>query len=207
VYRRNLFINPHLSQQTIGHQAALLRIFKNLLRQLLFHYTEQMIDTIKRKFVLSQLPYLVIRVAIGAIYIYAGVGKLVDINAFARTIDQYDIVPDALLSVVAFGLPALEVIAGLGLIFDISGSLIAVLAMLMMFVVVLGYGILNNLDVDCGCFSPEEILNRGNLKQALFRDLVMIAAVFFLFISRRVRSLSAQHPSLWGKFRLFKGGS
>jgi uncharacterized membrane protein YphA (DoxX/SURF4 family) len=166
-----------------------------------------MIAAIKKKNILFRWRDLSIRVVIGTIFIYAGVVKLLDINAFARTIDQYDIVPDALIPVVAFGLPALEVIAGLGLIFDISGSLIAVLAMLIMFIVILGYGIINNLDVDCGCFSPEEIASRGNLKQALYRDLVMIAAVFFLFISRGVRSLSAERPSLWGKFRLFKGGS
>ena len=87
-----------------------------------------MIDTINRKFVFSQLSYLVIRVAIGAIFIYAGVAKLLDMKAFASTVDQYDIVPDALIPAVTVGLPALEAIAGLGLIFDISGSLIAVLA-------------------------------------------------------------------------------
>ena len=166
-----------------------------------------MIDTINRKFVFSQLSYLVIRVAIGAIFIYAGVAKLLDMKAFASTVAQYDIVPDALIPAATVGLPALEAIAGLGLIFDISGSLIAVLAMLIMFIVVLMYGIFNDLDVDCGCFSPDEAATKGNLKQALYRDFMMMFAVLFLFVSRHVRSLSAPRPSLWGKIRLLKGGS
>jgi uncharacterized membrane protein YphA (DoxX/SURF4 family) len=123
-----------------------------------------MIDIIKRKLFLSPSLYHVIRVAIGAIFIYAGISKLLDIKAFARTIDQYDIVPDAMLPIVAVGLPSLEAIAGLGLIFDIAGSLITILAMLIMFIAVLGCNILNDLDVDCGCFSPDELANRGNLR-------------------------------------------
>jgi len=171
------------------------------------HSVRNMIDMIKRKLVLTPWPYHAIRVSIGAIFVYAGAIKLLDIQAFARTIDQYDIVPAALLPIVAVGLPALEAMTGLGLIFDISGSLIYVFAMLIIFVVVLGDGIINNLDIDCGCFSPEEMAKRGNLKQALYRDLLMIAAVLFLYVSRRLRSLSSQRPSPWGKIRAFKGGS
>jgi uncharacterized membrane protein YphA (DoxX/SURF4 family) len=160
-----------------------------------------------RKLFISPWPNLAARFAIGAVFIYAGAAKLLDINAFTRTIDPYDILPDVLIPVAAIGLPSIEVLAGLGLIFDIKGSLSAISAMLIMFVIVLSYGILNNMDVDCGCFSPDEAASRGNLKQALLRDLVMIAAVIFLFISRRMRPLRSQRHSIWGKIRLLKGGS
>jgi len=142
----------------------------------------------------------------GGIFVYAGIVKLLTINAFARTVDQYDIIPDALLPAVAVGLPAFEVIAGVGLIFDIAGSLTAILALLVLFIAVLLYGVINNMDVDCGCFSPEEAANRGNLAQALYRDLAMIAAVMFLLVHRRLRPSNLQSLSLWGKIRSFKGG-
>ncbi|MBF0505436.1 MAG: DoxX family membrane protein [Nitrospirae bacterium] len=150
---------------------------------------------------------LAIRVVIGTVFIYAGIVKLLDIKAFAHKIEQYDMVPDELLPVAAVALPVFETIAGLGLIFDIPGSLIAISSLLILFIAVLGYGILNDLDVDCGCFSQVEIANRGNLRQALYRDLFMVAAVLFLSVSGRVRTLYSQHSSLRGKLRLFKGGS
>jgi len=142
----------------------------------------------------------------GSIFVYAGIVKLLNINIFAHTIDQYDLIPDTLLPAVAVGLPAFEVIAGLGMIFDITGSLTAILALLMLFVSVLAYGIINNMDIDCGCFSPDEAARRGNLAQALYRDLAMIAAVMFLFVHRRLRPSNSQSLSLWGKIRSFKGG-
>ena len=160
-----------------------------------------------RKLFISPWPSLAIRCVIGTVFIYAGAVKLLDINAFARTIDQYDMLPAALIPVAAIGLPSLEVLAGLGLIFDITGSLSVISAMLTLFIIILSYGIVNNMDVDCGCFTPDEAASRGNLKQALLRDLIMIAAIIFLFISRRMRPLQSQRHSIWEKIRLLKGGS
>ena len=83
---------------------------------------KKIIDTVK-KMLLSHKLYLLLRVIIGSVFIYAGFVKLIDPKAFANAISQFDIVPEFLLAPLAIGLPALEFFAGLGLIFNIRGSL------------------------------------------------------------------------------------
>jgi uncharacterized membrane protein YphA (DoxX/SURF4 family) len=143
-------------------------------------------DTIK-KILLSPKLDLIIRLVIGSVFIYAGFIKLIDPKAFAKVISQFDIVPDILLPAVAIGLPAAELLAGLGLILNIKGSLAVIFNLLVVFIMVLGYGIFNNMDIDCGCFSTEEINARNSLKQALFRDLFMIAAACYLYVYKRIK--------------------
>jgi uncharacterized membrane protein YphA (DoxX/SURF4 family) len=100
--------------------------------------------------------YRLCRWTLGGIFIYAGSTKLLEPEIFAVLIEAYGIVPERLLMPVATGLPLLEVIAGIGLLFDIRGSLSLTTGLLVLFMVVLGYGIAMGLDVDCGCFGPED---------------------------------------------------
>jgi hypothetical protein len=93
-----------------------------------------------------------------------------------------------MLPVVAIGLPALETVAGIALMFDVAGSLAIIFGLLIMFVVIIWYGILSGLNIDCGCFSPEETAGQNSLKRAFYRDLGMIAAAVYLFWVRRVRT-------------------
>ena len=141
-----------------------------------------------KKFLLLPLLYHFIRFVLGSIFVYAGFIKLIDPKTFAKAISQYDLVPEGLLIPVAIGLPAIEILAGLGLVFAIRGSLSIIFGLLVTFVIVLWYGILNNLSIDCGCFSPEELKSYTSLWHAFFRDLVMIAAVVYLYVSHEIRS-------------------
>ena len=147
---------------------------------------KKILDTFK-KMLLSHKLYLLLRVIIGSVFIYAGFVKLIDPKAFANAISRLDIVPEFLLAPLAIGLPALEFFAGLGLIFNIRGSLTVIFNLLFIFILVLGYGIFNDLDIDCGCFSPEEINAHNSLKQALFRDLLMVIAVIYIYIYNRIK--------------------
>lgn len=140
-----------------------------------------------RKLLLSPKLDLIVRLLIGSVFIYAGFIKLIDPKAFAKVISQYDIVPDILLPVVAIVLPAAEFLAGLGLVLNIRGSLMVIFNLLIVFIMVLGYGIFNDMNIDCGCFSTEEINAHNSLKQALFRDLFMILATCYLYVYKRVK--------------------
>lgn len=150
---------------------------------------------------LSWLPFL-IRLALGLVFIYAGTVKLSAPKAFARIISQYDLVPSALLPVVAIGLPVLELLAGIGIILSVRGSLTLTFSLLILFVTVLWYGILNNLDADCGCFSAEDLKNQAGLWQAFYRDLVMIGAAVFLYLLRWVQSGEKLPLPLGAKIRM-----
>lgn len=138
-----------------------------------------------RHIVISPWTYRLVRASLGLVFVWAGALKLADPEAFAAIISVYDLVPDALLVPVAIGLPVLEVIAGLGMIFDVRGSLGTIFGLLVMFVIVLWFGILKDLDIDCGCFSLSELKEHDTLMSALYRDLVMIAGVLYLLWWRR----------------------
>ena len=136
-------------------------------------------------------PYRIVRMALAALFIYGGVIKLFDPKAFAATISAYDLVPDISLPVVAIGLPLIETIAGLALLLNRPWGLHLVTGLLVLFVFVLGYGILGDLDVDCGCFGAEELDKRAGLREAFYRDLILIGMVApYLYLSRRVRELA-----------------
>jgi rhodanese-related sulfurtransferase len=107
------------------------------------------------------------------------------VEAFAETIASYRLVPEGLLVPVAIGLPVLEVAAGAGLIWDVKGSLGVITALLAIFILVLWFGILKDLDIDCGCFSPSELKEHDGLRQAMYRDFWMVGAAAYLFWWRK----------------------
>ena len=95
-------------------------------------------------------------------------------------------------------LPLLEMIFGLGLLLDIKGSLAGITGLLMLFTAILGYGIRLGLDVDCGCFGPQDLESRAyhSLRPALYRDFAMIAGVIFLYLWRQYHSIKPVKISL-----------
>jgi uncharacterized membrane protein YphA (DoxX/SURF4 family) len=147
------------------------------------------VKSIATDILMSPWPYRIFRFGLAALFIYGGVVKLFDPKSFANIISSYDIVPDSLLPFVAIGLPLVETLAGIALLFDVRGSLAVISGLLGLFVFVLGYGILNDLNVDCGCFGAEELAQQASLHQAFLRDLFLVGIIVpYLYLSRRVRT-------------------
>jgi uncharacterized membrane protein YphA (DoxX/SURF4 family) len=132
--------------------------------------------------------YHFLRLGLACIFMYAGFIKLLDPLAFAHAIAQYDLIPEGLLPLVAVGLPALELLAGVGLIFEVRCSLTLIAFLLLIFLVILGYAVWHNLDIDCGCFTLDELDAQHGVKTAFWRDLIMIGATLFLYWRRRSRA-------------------
>jgi uncharacterized membrane protein YphA (DoxX/SURF4 family) len=135
--------------------------------------------------------YKISRLILGGIFIYAGSIKLLEPKTFVILIEAYGIVPESLLMPVAIILPILEVAAGIGLLFDIEGTLSMIAGLVVLFIAILGYGIWMGLDVDCGCFgseNPESEAFHG-LKASLYRDLIILSGIVFIYIWRRYRSI------------------
>lgn len=131
--------------------------------------------------------YRLLRWGIAFLFIWSGAAKLLDPDTFAVIIHEYRLLPLSLVRPVAYGLPALELLAGLALAFDLRCGLAAVTALMALFIAVLLYGLWHGLDVDCGCFGmydPETSLY-GKLKPALYRDLLMLLVIAFLYRSRQ----------------------
>ena len=138
---------------------------------------------------LSSWIYRIVSWVLGGIFFYSGATKLLAPQTFAVLIEAYGLLPDMLLMPVALILPALEFVAGVGLLFEIHGSLAMINGLLLLFAAILGYGIWMGLDVDCGCFGPEDSEAEAfhGLRLALYRDIVMLTAVAFLYGWRRYR--------------------
>jgi uncharacterized membrane protein YphA (DoxX/SURF4 family) len=137
----------------------------------------------------NEWTYRVIRLGLALLFLYGGLTKLADPKAFARVISDYNLVPEGMLAIVAIGLPLLETVAGLGLVFDRRGSLAAIAGMLALFLFVLWYGILMDLSIDCGCFGFEELEGQQSLWGAFYRDVLLLGGVVpFLYLSRWYRT-------------------
>lgn len=138
--------------------------------------------------ILRQLSAALLRWTLGGLFVWAGVVKLSNPKAFARSVDAFGLAPEPLLPVVAILLPLGEILVGLAVLRRWRGGLPAMAALLGVFILVLGFALGQGLDVDCGCFSVSEQREHTSVRAALLRDLVMLAGVVSLgLLSRRVR--------------------
>ncbi|MFH2131755.1 MAG: MauE/DoxX family redox-associated membrane protein [bacterium] len=130
----------------------------------------------------SVWSYRALRLFLGMVFIWSGLTKIADPVSFAAIIEAYGLIPGGLSGVAAIGLPLLEIVSGMGLLFDIRGSLLLTAGMLVSFIVILSYAVYSGLDVDCGCFGPgaPEAEAFHNLGSAIVRDLLMIGIIIYL---------------------------
>jgi uncharacterized membrane protein YphA (DoxX/SURF4 family) len=147
--------------------------------------------------------YTFSRWGLGILFVYAGGRKLLAPAVFATLIDAFGIVPENLLPIVAVLLPVLEVLTGIALLVDIQGGLAVAAGLLMLFIVILGYGLRMGLDVDCGCFGPGDPEARAfhGMRVALIRDLALMAVVGWLVVWRHRRGLWSTRPVSLGSKR------
>lgn len=131
--------------------------------------------------------YHLFRIGLSTIFIWSGLAKLKNPQIFAILIDSYGLIPESWTSFVSYALPLLEVVAGIGLLIDLRGHLAAITLMLVAFLFILGYGIHMGLDVDCGCFGPNDPEAKAyhGLRSAFYRDILLMFVIVYLYIRRR----------------------
>jgi len=118
---------------------------------------------------------VILRWAVGAIFIYASMDKLLNPSAFAVAVYNYRILPGGLINLVAITLPWLELICGILLIiglFPRAGALI-LSVLLLIFFSALSINIYRGIDISCGCFSVSTGTDRIGLS-TLLRDLSIL---------------------------------
>ncbi|MGE4291211.1 MAG: MauE/DoxX family redox-associated membrane protein [Desulfovibrio sp.] len=128
-----------------------------------------------------------VRVCLAGVFLYAAVGKLGDPEGFARVIGGYGLAPQAALLPLAVALPALEVLAALGLLLNYRGALSLYVGLLLLFILVLGHGIRLGLDVDCGCYGPGDPEGEAyhGLWSALLRDCLLLLVCGYIYVWRK----------------------
>ncbi len=141
-----------------------------MLRSILFHST----------------CYLLVRVLLGAVFLVSGILKAGDLEAFTGIVNAFAILPEAWAPFAALVICACEIIFGVALIMDVKGGLGGITAMLVVFILVLGYAIHLGYDIDCGCFGPQdpEAKAFSSLRTSLIRDVFMVAVAVYLYAWR-----------------------
>jgi putative oxidoreductase len=102
----------------------------------------------------GRIVVLGLRLVVAAIFLTAALPKIADPVSFATDIDNYRMVPDALIGPMSVALPLLEALVGISLITGIHarGAAIIASAMLVAFAIGMIQAIGRGIDLDCGCF-------------------------------------------------------
>ncbi len=147
------------------------------------------------------------RMVLAVIFLWSGLIKLSDPASFGIIIDAYGLMPENWIMPVAIGLSVMEIAAAAGLLIDARGSLATIAGLLVMFMALLAYGIHLGLDIDCGCFGPDDPESGAfhGLRTAFYRDIAMMAGVLYLYlcrINRFMKPIRLWDMVMRGRFRL-----
>ncbi len=135
---------------------------------------------------LKKYFHILVRIALGLVFIYASVHKIRDPVAFAGSVAAYKILPYGLNFLVAAILPWVELICGLLLVigYKVKAAASIVIAMNLVFIVALSSTIVRGLDIDCGCFK------QGGEKtpawEVITRDIMFLVAAIFLAVNKQM---------------------
>jgi uncharacterized membrane protein YphA (DoxX/SURF4 family) len=121
-------------------------------------------------------------VLLAGVFVASGCLKLADPSALAVTVKALGLAPGWAALPLSALLAGLETLAGLGLLLGLRWSLPAVTGLLLFFIAILAYALDMGLDIDCGCFGPDEPEARAfhGLWSALGRDLGFLAGAAYL---------------------------
>ncbi|MQA32320.1 MauE/DoxX family redox-associated membrane protein [Modestobacter roseus] len=94
------------------------------------------------------------RLLLGVVLVVAGALKMPDPAAAERAVRAYRLLPEELVSLVAFGLPVLEIAAGLALLAGVFVRTAAIAGAVLMavFIAAIASAWARGLQIDCGCF-------------------------------------------------------
>src|SRR5512138_1862997 len=136
----------------------------------------------------SEILYHLVRVGCGVIFIYASWGKILDPAAFARIVQNYQLLPSAAVHPVAVVLPWIEAVCGLALVSGVGagGGLAVFTGMMAVFTGALALNAWRGIDTECGCFSVAAGAAAGRTVDDLVRDLLLLAAAAWA-LAHRVR--------------------
>ena len=141
----------------------------------------------------SGWAFLIIRLIIGGIFIYASIDKIIAPGEFAKIIHNYRLVHPNLINTMAIIFPWFELIAGIGLItgFRYKGSNFIILCMLLIFIIALGINFVRGVNISCGCFSSSSSAN-SNLLMRIIEDALMILGCLAIMLKPRLTKRSSQ---------------
>jgi putative oxidoreductase len=135
-----------------------------------------------KKILFNKYFLLGLRLIIGFVFVYASIGKIANPEEFAKSIDNYRVMPIYTINFIAIVLPWVELIIGLFVIFGIMIRTTSLLLMLNMsvFCILILNAIFRNLDIECGCFSSASAMVGW---PKFFEDMVLLLIAIMIYFS------------------------
>ncbi|MCK9243919.1 MAG: DoxX family membrane protein [Candidatus Marinimicrobia bacterium] len=135
----------------------------------------------------------VIRLALGFLFIYAAIDKIIQPEKFAVVIYNYRVLPFEFVNIVAIIVPWLEVAIGITLILGIwletAAFLLSVLSI--GFIMLIISAIARGLNIECGCFTLSESGSLVSWKRVI-EDILILAGGLFIFFRHLPEKQSAK---------------
>lgn len=129
-----------------------------------------------------------LRLGLGALFVFAGLAKLRDPTGFATEIANYRLMPE-LAPYLAIALPAIEVVLGVCLLVGPAlwrrAAALATGLLLIVFTIAVAQVVARGINVDCGCFGGSSGPVTG---LTLARDLLLLGATALLFFMTPARA-------------------
>jgi protein-disulfide isomerase len=146
-------------------------------------------------------PWLatVVRIGLGAIWIWASMSKLSSPRTFVQAVRAYDASPEWLSRAIGYGLPVLEFGIGVLLILGVAVRLSAIMSAVLFAVFLIGLvqAAARGLQLSCGCFGGGGNTLQTQYTLDILRDIgLLIVAVFLAlwsFTYFSVESYLARH--------------
>lgn len=137
---------------------------------------------------------LLVRLVVAGLFIYAGAIKLLQPDTFLGDIESYRMMPYSLAWLVAFYLPPLEILCGLGLLWSKTrrASASILIGLMLVFIVAIAAAWLRGLDISCGCFGSSE--GDANYLWLIVRDLLIVGGLLFSLLNSYDGSLPSTDP-------------
>ena len=126
---------------------------------------------------------LLARMALGGVFLVAGILKILDPGSLLSATETYQIIPYRWSYWLALYLPWVEVLAGLGILLRKAypGSLFLITALLAVFLIALTQAWVRGLNIICGCFSKATAESAGRYVFYVTRDLSLLGLVGLLW--------------------------
>lgn len=120
-----------------------------------------------------------IYLALGGVFVWAGIAKLMDPNAFLSSILTYEVFPRSLAVAAALFVPYLELCVGFSLATGAlrRGGRWLAIGMTVAFTGLLIQAAARGLDADCGCFGSQAYASEAGYTWPIARDILMLAGL------------------------------
>jgi len=146
------------------------------------------------------IAVLIVRVAIGVIFLVAGAAKVGHAAEFAQEIAAFRLLPQGVIAPMALGLPLLEILLGACLVLGVftrTTAWIAV-AVFAVFDLAIASAVVRGMSISCGCFGPSDasVTTWGEVaRDAVFIVLALAVALRppgALALDHRINALPAE---------------